>query len=301
MKYIYAQPAIQYFAWQIDIVLASHKKIGTRMDDIHIISATYDEIDPYFDKLIRKYPGVLFVFYPDKREYRDYIPSIKQHLAHQHWQNHPELENEVIVFMDADTMMVAPIDFSRILNDDVWWMSDTVSYLGYDYIVSKGRRVIEKMCDIADIEEGLVRQNQNNSGGAQYVMKNVPTDYWEEVVGLSHRLYAEMQDTIQPLSSDPPDYVKLQIWTSEMWALLWVAWKRGIKTGVAEELNFCWATDPVDKWSEVSIFHNAGVVEATDDLFFKGNYINTLPSTNIDLKNTRCSSKYYNFLSETLK
>jgi len=271
------------------------------MGDIHIISAVYDKVDPYFDKLIQKYPTVVFAFYPDKREYRDYIPSIKQHLAHQHWQAHPELQNETIVFMDADTMMIAPIDFSRILHDDTWWMSDTVFYIGYDYIVSKGRRVIEKMCEIADIDEEVVKQNQENSGGAQYVMKNVPTDYWEEVVELSHRLYAEMQETIQPISSDPEYYVELQIWTAEMWAILWIAWKRGIKTGVAEELDFCWATDPVDKWDNVSIFHNAGVTEASEELFFKGDYIRQLPDLTIQLGNSRCSSKYYAFICETLK
>ena len=50
-------------------------------------------------------------------------------------------------------------------------MSDTISYIGYDYIKSKGDDILKTMLDIVGIDEDVVKNNQNNSGGAQYILK----------------------------------------------------------------------------------------------------------------------------------
>ena len=63
MKYICAQPATQYYAWQIDVMLYSFRTVGVNLEDVHIVCAIHGEIDPYFDKLMKKYTGVLFSFY----------------------------------------------------------------------------------------------------------------------------------------------------------------------------------------------------------------------------------------------
>ena len=49
MKYICAQPAIKYFAWQIDVFIHSLIKQGINENDIHIISGIQHlGIDEYF-------------------------------------------------------------------------------------------------------------------------------------------------------------------------------------------------------------------------------------------------------------
>lgn len=301
MIYICAQPAIQYFAWQVDTMLYSFKKQNVNLNDVHVICSMNEGISPYFYKLKNKYNNVSFFFYNDTREYKDYTPSIKQHLLYKHYLEYPELENESIFLIDSDICLIKPIDFTFLLNDNIWYLSDTISYIGYDYIKSKGDDIMLPMFEIADINENIVKSMQNASGGAQYLIKNVEASYWKEVVDLSHKLYINISKISNEKKAVDESYFPIQIWTAEMWALLWVAWKKGIMTAVAKELNFCWPTDNIEEFKKVSIIHNAGVTkEKEEELFFKGKYIDTIPDLNLNIDNTKCSYEYYEILKQAL-
>ena len=106
MKYICAQPATQYFGWQIDILVSSLISTGVFQKDIHVINSSSVGVDEYFNKLKTKYPYVLFEFYEDTRKYKNYIPSIKQHLLYKHYSKHTYLENETILLLDADVAFI---------------------------------------------------------------------------------------------------------------------------------------------------------------------------------------------------
>jgi len=300
MKYICAQPATQYFGWQVDTLINSLISNGVFQKDIHVINAIHGEIDPYFNKLKNKYPYILFEFYEDTRNYKKYIPSIKQHLLYKHYSKYSYLENETILLLDADVAFIKPIDFSPLLNDNIWYLSDTNSYLNYDYIKSKGDDVLNKMLEIANIDKELVKINNQNSGGAQYLIKNINKEYWNKVVKLSHELYESISKLNEKKVKVNPDHHPLQIWTAEMWALLWVAWKCGIQTKISPLMNFCWATDPIVKWNENSIYHNAGVTAKMDHLFFKGKYINNMPTKDINVSDKHCSYNYYELVKQIL-
>ena len=63
---------------------------------------------------------------------------------------------------------------------------------------------------------------------------------------------------------------------------------------ISDELDFCWATDPVKRWNETKIMHNAGVAGDMHDLFFKGKYTDRVPFGD-DLSfvdKLKCSYKY---------
>ena len=156
------------------------------------------------------------------------------------------------------------------------------------------------MLEIAGISKDLVKSMQGASGGAQYLFKNVKTSYWEEVVNLSHDLFIKMQVISNEKQQRDPDYYPLQIWTCEMWALLWVAWKKGQMTAVSDKLKFSWATDPRDFWYKNSIFHNAGVTADMKEMFFKGEYMDKLPDMNLNVSNEKCSYMYYKQLQQAL-
>ena len=300
MKYICAQPATQYFGWQIDILVNSLISTGVFQRDVHVISSSSVGVDEYFNKLKIKYPYVVFEFYEDTRKYKNYIPSIKQHLLYKHYSKYTYLENETILLLDADVAFIKPIDFSSLLNDDIWYLSDTNSYLNYDYIESKGMDVLCKMVEIADINEQILKDNNKNSGGAQYLIKNIDKKYWAEVVELSHKLYEDISKLNDKKVLEDPEHHPLQIWTAEMWALLWIAWKRNIKTKVSPLMDFCWATDAISKWDKNAIYHNAGVTTEHKNLFFKGAYINKFPNLNLEIDKTKCSYKYYELLKKVL-
>ena len=313
MIIICTQPALDYYAWQVNIFLHSIGYLTVDYRDVHVLFSNTPENSEECKKLKNKYPEVTFAYYNDTREYKTYIPSIKQNLMHSHFLANPWLEQQDIFHVDSDIVFTKPIDFTQLQKDSHWYTSDTVSYIGYEYILSKGRPVLDKMLSIADVSETLIKSNQKNSGGAQYYFKNVKTEYWLEVVDLSHKFYKEITKLnnqlvkqhegkikIEGVNMNRP-YTPLQIWTAEMWAILWVAWKNGIQTRVAPELDFSWATDPISKWKEVSIFHNAGVVDANSGMFYKGDYISKSPKdSNLKLDETKASYRYYNLLKEVL-
>ena len=156
------------------------------------------------------------------------------------------------------------------------------------------------MLEIADISEHVVRSNNNNSGGGHYLIKKVDSIFWKEVEDLSIRLHKEITDMYSKQHPNGDGNNPLQIWTAEMWAMLWVAWKKGIMTLTHPELDFCWAGDNIDKWDNTSIFHNAGVTCGCQNLFKKSNYINKFPDLNLDIDKEKCSFNYYNMLKDTL-
>jgi len=307
MVIVCTQPAIDYYGWQVDIFLHSIGNLNIGYENVHVLFSNVQTNSPTCLELSKKYPAVNFVYYDDDRDYKSYIPSIKQHLMYKHFLANPWLENEIIFHVDSDVAFTKPINFNNLVKDDIWYTSDTISYLGYDYILSKGRNVLDTMLSIADIDEELVKSNQNNSGGAQYLFKNVDTNFWLDVVNLSHELFSKITElnkqevkSHNQVNTKTP-YVPLQIWTAEMWAILWTAWKRGKQTKVVKELDFTWATDPIEKWYTNSIFHNAGVVNNTSGMFYKGDYINKSPKDiNLVLDQKKASYNYYEMLKKAL-
>jgi hypothetical protein len=102
--------------------------------------------------------------------------------------------------------------------------------------------------------------------------------------------------------AETPEYHELQIWTADMWAVLWGAWRLGFETKVHENFDFCWATSNIDKFNSSNIYHNAGVVNSENGLFYKGNYIQSLPySLSLDIKSEKASKKYYELIQEVGK
>ena len=74
MIYICAQPATQYFGWQIDVFIDSLLKNNVDQNNIHIIcSIAESDYDSYFTHLKLKYSKVLFEFYTDSRTYNGYV------------------------------------------------------------------------------------------------------------------------------------------------------------------------------------------------------------------------------------
>jgi hypothetical protein len=59
--------------------------------------------------------------------------------------------------------------------------------------------------------------------------------------------------------------------------VLWLLWKRDIKTEIHSELDFRWATDDISLWKTNKILHMAGVTAGMKDVFFKGGFITKTP------------------------
>lgn len=297
---ISAQPATDYYAWQVEVYLNNFLDLGYNGNYIDVLGAYRGSVPESWIKLQQEFPYVRFFFYSDDMGECNYPPAIQSHIMKKHLESHPEISKEAVFFHDCDFVFTRHFDFSKFLDDDVWYFSNTVSYVGAKYIDSKGKGLLDDMCKVVGLCSCKVRGEQENSGGAQKLMKNLTPEYWAEVEEDAVNLYNWLiQNKDRYGDAEVND---IQIWTASMWSELWNAWKHGHKASVPEEFNFAWATCPIEKWDMLSFYHNAGVVNDRSGMFFKAAYINKLPyGEDIELSKDRCSSKYFELIQSTGK
>jgi hypothetical protein len=296
MKFICAQPAIDYYTWQVEVMINNFIQNGVDPNDIHIVCTHYGEISKKWNKLKQTYSKVNFFFYKDDRIKPSYISSIRPYILHKHWISNPELEKEIIFYHDCDIVLSKEVDFTDLLSDTVSYVSDTVSYIGADYIRSKGEHYLDLMTRIVNVDKNLVISQEKNSGGAQYILKQVSAAFWNKVYWDAENLFRLVNDQI--VKDNPPHAI--QIWCADMWAVLWNLWFFEKEVKVSDKLHFSWATSPIAEWDKCLIYHNAGVVDGNSKLFYKGAYINRLP---FDIKIESFTDKQcsYNYAKEILK
>lgn len=294
----------------IDIVCA--KQEGTLLKEWTTLAANYP---------------ARFFFYDDTREKKEYVSSIRPNILKQHWKAHPNLKDQAIFYHDNDIIFTKPISTwisPKIINDENWYGSDTISYIGYNYIKSKGEDVLNKMCSLMQLPTELIEANAINSIGAQYLMKNVTYEYWDRVEKDSELLFKEVTkfnklvcsreetkykiDKLAWEAEHPgsiysvPPYNSLQIWCADMWSVLWGAWRLGHSTTCLPEFNFSWAPYDLEHYSKCNILHNAGVVNSKEGLFYKSDYTRKLPyKEQIDVKPNTASKKYWDLVVEVGK
>jgi hypothetical protein len=302
LYYICAQPAIIYYEWHLEVMIHNFRKQGIRDDQMHIVLGLTDMYSPSVrDRLQQKYPTILFELYEDTRELRSYLPSIQPHLLKKHFTKHAYLQDSVIFYHDCDVLFTRPVSWEKLLSDDVWYFSDTISYIGSLYIKSKKFNILQEMCDIVGVSPVHVEAEEANSGGGQHIMKNVTSKYWSKVEEDSHKLSQYFEKKSKEYNAET-NYHPIQAWTAGMWSLLWNGWYFGHDIKVVKEMDFCWATDPISRWDEYSIYHNAGVTETTDKMFYKAQYTKTYPVglRLEDFRDDRCSYNYTKEILETL-
>ena len=302
IKFICAQPTSVFYAWQVEVVINNFIDMGISPDNINIVSWKINNVIPVeWVKLTQKYPANFF-FYDDTRVTQHYISSIRPNILKQHFTAHPELENNVIFYHDCDIVFTKPVNWQQFLEDDKWYGSDTRWYIGHDYILSKGQDILDKMCEIVGIDASLIKDNELNAIGAQYLMKGINAEFWANVEKDSERLFREITEMNNIKKGANPQYHELQIWCADMWAVLWNGWKLGKETVCHPELEFAWATGTEEDWHKFNIFHNAGVTTSLHGLFYKAEYMNRLPyNVDLNIKEGTASKKYWEIIQSVAK
>ena len=284
--FVTAQPDVPYFHWQVKLYTHNFIEKGIDPSNIHVIFSTLgnNKLSQGAEDL--KKIGVNIHSYKDERVNKRYIPSIKPFLLYKWLEQYPQY-GKCFFLHDADIIFRELPDFEKMMNDDICYLSDTIGYIGYDYIMDCCRRyesqhptsekgqLLKEMADTIGISVDLIKENQKNSGGGQYIIKNTDYKLWEKIYLDSFTLYNNMLIYQRKFPINPG---QIQFWTAEMWSVLWNLWLHNFKTKVVNELSFSWATDNVDVYKKHPILHMAGV---TDDLkktkFYKGEYINIDP------------------------
>ena len=197
-------------------------------------------------------------------------------------------------------------------------MSNTKGYISHSYIMSCGKRYSKKhkipedkllndMAYCIGVEPYIIKNAENKSGGAQYVFKKQTHHVWFKIYKDSNKLYDMLLNFQKRYPITPGE---IQFWTAEMWSTLWNMWYFGYRTEITDMLDFCWATDGIDKYEKTPILHMAGVTEKDKKTkFFKGDFIDKNPINILKedfgyfdyIDETNSTIKYINELKELVK
>ncbi len=302
-KFICAQPANTYYLWQVEVMINNFIKHGIKPADIHILLGIYDNNIPYHWQILKEhYKEVGFYFYNDTRSDSCYIPSIYFHLLSKHLTEYPNLQDEVLFTHDSDIVFTKKPDLHSLFSTKKWYVADTHSYLDYKYIQSKDDVIYQKMCQIVGIDPLIPKIMGKNIGGAQYIVSNTTSEFWDKVEKDSVALYKYFCE-VEPyyVKKHENDY-PIQKWTAGMWSYMWNGWLAGNEIIVEPKLGFVWSTDSIKNIENHSILHNAGVTDKHSEMFYKGAYINSLPYNDaVTVNDSRASSYYWNEICETAK
>jgi hypothetical protein len=298
MKFLIALPDHTYYLWQMLVQINNFRKLGYEQDIIYVIGITQPQQSYALNRMINNgnFKCKIYVYRDDRVDY-SYSPSTTANILKKLFIDYPEYEKESFFYIDPDVIFTKKIKFSDLLNNDIWYLSDTRSYINSKYIKSKGSELFVKMCDVVGIDPKIVEENDENAGGAQCLMKNLTYKYWEKVEKDCIELYRLMKNTEKTYCPEAP----IQSWTAEMWSVLWNGWLFGNKTKIIKRFDFSWATDPIEKWEKTNIFHNAGAINEQNGQFLKTKY-QTSPFYDKKIqmmKNSYCSQKYVEEIIET--
>lgn len=294
MKIIVASFDHNYYLWQILVQINNFIKYGYDEDTIYIISSS--ETSPVLKSLMN-HPKIKskFFIYKDERKNSIYPVSLRHFLLERFYRENPEYSKEAVLLTDPDVVFTKKLDFTEMLNDDTWYFSDTRSYIDSNYIKSKGVYLFNEMCELVGVSPNEVSLNDKNAGGAQYLMKNINSDFWKKTYDDCEKLYGHMLLRNKEVYSNNP----IQAWTADMWSIFWngLYFKHNIK--IDKKMDFCWAVDHIKRWNETYIFHNAGIPGDSLTHFSKITYQDSPFNKNITVSEDNCTYMYYKELKET--
>jgi len=284
---ITCQPDDTYFSWQVHLYVESSIEVGFLEENIHVLlfkpQGRY-EWNPIWDKLQKTYPKLKIFKYDDKgitNHIKVYIPILRPHILWQHFEKHPELEKETIVYTDCDILWTKDLDIEKYFDDDINYISYAGSYLDHKYFerkmldmregVSTDRDFFNELCKIVGIEKSKAVENEKNIGGVQYILKGVNAEFWKKVEKDCMLIRKHLQSINEKFYEN--ENKGIQSWCSDLWAVLFNLWffEKEVKT--VPELNFAWSSDPISKLEGTGILHNAGITgkyQGETPVFYKG-------------------------------
>lgn len=288
---ITCQPDDSYFIWQNHLYIESCLNNGFKEEQIHILlyKPKTRQWNEKWNKLKECHPGINIFQYDDEgiqHLLSTYIPVLRPHILSRHFKAFPELEKKVIIYTDSDILWTRDPQLEHLYDDDISYMSDAHSYLNLSYFESKERDVLpekkveynkrdvaKEVCDLVGITKEKFVENNLNTGGVQYILKNVTSEFWKKVekdcISIRKHLMSVNREFFQSESKG------FQSWCADLWAVQLNLWYFGKETKTVDELKFSWSTDPISKLETCSIFHNAGItanIMNDTPYFYKASY-----------------------------
>lgn len=286
--YLTAQPAETYFFWQLELQLRNFASLCINPNDIHVLVA-YDPtvgILPELSNFVSANEHLASIFiYPDNRVKKVYPSSIRPHILKQHFLTKTDLAKQVIFYLDSDVLFSRVPLIPSLFENDTCYVSDTRSYIDTEYILRQSSlKLLTDMASIVGVDLETLYKNDLNSGGAQYLLKDISHSFWEKVESDSESLF-EILNAFNKQKRDAihndkgtfnQDDSGIQAWCADMWSVLWNLHLEGKTTQIHSELDFCWADDPIGEWKNKAILHYTGN-KSIPNIFNKTRYLRHAP------------------------
>lgn len=296
MKTIIATFDHNYYLWQCLVQINNFMKYGYDEDTVYII-ATSNPSHVLTSLMNCEKIKAKFYLYKDTRTDCKYPVTLRHHILEKFYLEHPEYEKETILLTDPDVIFTKKIDLSKFEKDDKWYFSDTRSYISSKYIKNYSEKLFDEMCEIVGVSPKEISDNDDNAGGAQYIMKGVNAEFWKKCNIDSEKLYNYMNDTKNIYNKNG----EIQSWTADMWAIFWNGIYFGHKINIHKDLDFCWAVHNIKRWNETYLFHNAGISGNSETHFSKIVYQDSPFNKEIKCNNNNCTYMYLNEVKDTEK
>jgi len=271
MIFLSAQPDEFYFLWQLQLQVFNFNRLGILKKNIHILIA-YDirrGLSQHFQSFASSCNGAMIYSYPDTRKKRSYRSSVRPHIIAKHFKENKFLEEDAIFYHDSDVIFTKLPAFELLLNDNLWYASDTRSYTGQQYLLERiGQDGVDGMCGILKVKPKLIEINDHNVGGAQYLLKKVNVKFWKRLERNSEVMFVYLNELNQTQALDEK---QVQAWCTDMWCLSWDALRQGEGLRISTHLKFDWANTDLNKQIPSAILHYTGDIIDEETRFFRKN------------------------------
>lgn len=266
MKYISVIEDKVYLLWQQEVQIKNLEELG-ELDKLTVVILYQGDSPSVYARTLAQQCDVKYYPVPD---YQGYSPMNKPYGMMKYLEEVGRQEN--VMLIDSDVIFKLPQNTENFTDPDTWYMSNCDGYLGIDYLLKHlSEKQLREVFALANLEEDNVL-SRYVGGGAQYFFKHISAEDCKEVANLCIPLYTLLKSF----------ETKVQVWTAEMWAWLFVGIRQGYTLEISHDLDFCWATDPATMWNHKNILHLAGVVSKETGHFYKGFYTRQPPWVKLD-------------------
>lgn len=273
------------FVWETETQLFNLSKYGLadKFRLLIFLPAYQREFLKEWKELEIRYPEAKFFYYTDVQNKvtdlmvnYDYVPIHRLCSLEKHFKDHPELQKSAVFYLDSDVIFISEPPIASYIDDDVNYLSDTKTYLNEAYLSSKIKDVIPEkeeqykkanIIDRAARFAGLtihdIRAENENTGGAQYLLKDMTPKFFSECIDLCLKIRIFFQTINQEFFPGATRVDKenngIQSFCADMWAIQWNLWKHKLPSQTPEWMNFAWATDGIEALGGKFLLHNAGI------------------------------------------
>ncbi len=303
LQFITAQPDERIFAAEVETQIVQLREWGLE-DRMNVLvywwpTAEKQSINPDWICLRMRYPQVKFRFYKEDprsvvaQQRVIYSSIIRPYCLQKYWEERPELATIPMFYMDSDVIFERRPDIEAMEMGNTCFVTNTVGYLGVDYMRKKATEegvglqpdhFIDIAAEVVGIKKEIILAQDNDCGGAQYVLKGVTAAFWEKMgkdtmtiknsFAFQNQQYFQERGRVRGKSAE---HAGIQSWCADMWSLLYNMYYFGLPVKAPTFMKSIWTENEIARletdFKGAVIIHNAGGVDPR--FFNKRDYRNT--------------------------